>query len=63
MASTSVLNTPSTNVPEKQQPNDYLEHEATLSSVLPTQAQKPTGRLCGSLSLVGVDEDVGAGGV
>ena len=57
MPSTDVLINDGTSDPENQQPKGYLEHEATLSSVLPTQAQLPTGRLCGSLSLVGADED------
>ncbi|MBA7540862.1 hypothetical protein ES705_33165 [subsurface metagenome] len=35
----------------------YLEHEATSPSTLKTQIENPTGRMCGTLALLGQDED------
>ena len=35
----------------------YLEHEATSPSTLKPHAQKPYGRMCGSLCLIGQDEN------
>ncbi len=37
--------------------NDYLDYEATSPSTLKPQAQKPYGRMCGCLALLGQDED------
>ncbi len=35
----------------------YLEHEATSPTPVKSQAQKPTGRICGCLALLGEDSD------
>ncbi|MBA7575842.1 hypothetical protein ES708_17678 [subsurface metagenome] len=58
--STAVLNRPP-GTPQKPTEQDdqlyYLDNEATSPSTLKPQAQKPYGRMCGSLCKIGEDKD------
>ena len=60
LSSTAVLDRPP-GTPRKPAPHthplNYLEQEATSPSKLKPRAQKPYGRMCGSLCKIGEDED------
>ncbi len=60
-SSTAVLDRPPGTPRKPPQKDDllyYLEQEATSPWTLKPQAQKPYGKMCGSLCLIGQDEDV-----